>query len=161
MNTNPRFSVPDPDPARKVGAPDTKPLFLKYKSDAGPLKDLLARLVKDAGIEIDPDDMQRLIDRFAKAKWTTGLNIDSPAFTCLTFSPLGQERMTQLAEACRLVAPHLFGGGRQKMNLANLIRYAVRRFLIIRELRPPRLSKGEHETLLGLSVFYSLQYPKP
>ena len=48
--------------------------------------------------DFNSETVQRLVDRFARAKWITGLNIVVPDWHRLQFTELGQERMNALAK---------------------------------------------------------------
>ena len=169
MNTNPRFTVPDPDRNRTAGPQAVKPFLVTADLDSGPLKELAGRLAKTTRVDLDPEDLQRVVERLLKAGWITKAVVcDAPDSAGFQFTSLGQKRMRQIAEGLRPLAPHLFGGAKRKKSFLNWIRFKLWRGFrfelrfpfIAAELFPPRLSVGERETLFGLVVLHANIGPK-
>jgi len=98
-------------------------------------------------------EVQGMIDRFARAKWITGLNIDCPEYFHLNLTELGSERMRQLGEIVRPFADCAFDGARRPSTM-DWLRFIFRIGPIARCLHPPALSKTEINVLVCMAALH-------
>ena len=103
----------------------------------------------------DPDLVQRMVGRFARAHWIAGTNIETPDFLSLDFTSIGQSCLDQIREAIRHISPDLFKDAAIKLSRNDSIRLdAISRF-IARDLEPPPLSRDEATALLTVAMLFS------
>ena len=100
------------------------------------------------------EDLQRLVERFHRARWVGGVSFVSPEPFNMEFTFLGQRRMRQLFEALKgATAENLHDGSELCATDAGTA--IINRFAdAISELHPPALSPGEKETLVGLTIAF-------
>jgi hypothetical protein len=104
----------------------------------------------------NPEDMQTLRTRFAKARWIADDSNDTVMLegAIFWFTPLGRERMRQFSH----IAPQLFGSPTSSPSATSITQILE---LILAwegaemELQPPALSDGESQTLYGLILCYA------
>jgi len=90
------------------------------------------------------EDLQTLMERFAKAGWVDRSLISSNPCR-VDFTPLGTQRMFEIAAHLR----DLEASGLEPTALS-----AAELGVIFQELLPPSFSKSEFKTLLGLVEMY-------
>jgi len=104
---------------------------------------------------IDPDLVQRMVGRFARAHWITGTNIETRDFISLEFTSKGQSCLDQIREAIRQFSPDLFKDATIKLSRNDSIRLdAICRF-IARDLEPPQLARDEATALFAVAMLFS------
>ena len=106
----------------------------------------------DAGLD-RVAEVQGMIDRFAKAKWITGLNIDHPQYFHLSFTELGSERMRQLGEIVRPFADCAFDGA-GRPSIMDWLKFIFRIGPIAGCLQPPVLSETEVNVLICMAALH-------
>jgi hypothetical protein len=111
------------------------------------------RIPKAATAAIQNCEVQPLIDRFAKAQWIKGLNIDHPDFYLIDLSELGRKGMLELAELFRPFAACVQDGAKRPPILAWL-KILVRLRSVVGCLQAPRLSEAELWKLIAIAVDY-------
>jgi hypothetical protein len=100
--------------------------------------------------DLNMEDLQRLVERFAKAGWLVGEQVVMPDKFRLHYSDLGRARLLSIADQIKPFAPKFFdlvqvdNGPGSFVPLMSAIATAGA------ELQPPPLSDGELECFLGL-----------
>jgi len=94
-------------------------------------------------------ELQCPIDRFARARWITGTNVDHPLYYQIELTDLGARK---LAELGRTILPFHCPTPRPSLMARIRLWFGIRRTL--RDLQPPKLSASEIETILGLALMH-------
>jgi len=88
----------------------------------------------------DSETVQRLVERFARAKWISGCNIVTPDWHRLEFTELGQERMNVLAKKLGAGSKEF---GKVRHGILAHIRAVFHMAIICRGLVPPPFTEEE------------------
>jgi hypothetical protein len=98
------------------------------------------------------EDLQRLVERFARAKWITGLNIVTPGPFQLNWTELGRTRMLKLKEFLDNANKETFPNESDYEETEGGKRLAGYLMEALEDLMPPILSSTERQMLIGLAV---------
>ena len=115
------------------------------------------RSYQQRAADLDVLELQPLIDRFAKAKWLTGQNIDAPDYCLIHFSELGHREMRKLAEAIEPFALRYYDRAsrpRLPRRILQYLKLAIRLQRVRRCLQPPMMSGPEVDILVALIFRY-------
>jgi hypothetical protein len=100
----------------------------------------------------DSENLQLLVERFHKAGWITGLSMVSSEPFSMNFTTLGLLRMSQLFGVFKGINARnfpdqsdLYATERGRIIIAEYVE-------ALSELSPPRLSSGERDVLIGLTI---------
>lgn len=115
-------------------------------------------------LDFASEDMQRMVERFACAKWITGTNVVTPHDLKTTFTELGHAHMRGIAETLKAIAPTVFNLPPQTTSRLKLIGFKIKFFIQLavvgRKLRKPSLRwrDGERGALIALICGYAMKH---
>ena len=98
-------------------------------------------------------DVQGLVERFAKAGWVkeAGWTSEAPYTFAIEWSELGRRRMTTIRTVLQKNAPNLFDNSGRKPGILATVWIAWRGLRITRELRLPKNSNAEEQAVMGIA----------
>ena len=67
-------------------------------------------------LDFESEDMQRLVERMARAKWITGTNLITPEVFHFEFTPRGTQQLRSMAELLKRIAPKTLDGPAEKLS---------------------------------------------
>ena len=102
--------------------------------------------------DLNMEDLQRLVERFAKAGWLAGEQVVMPDKYRLNYSDLGRARLLAIADQIKPFAPKLFDFVQVDSGPASFVPIMSAIAATGAELQPPPLSSGELDCLFGLVV---------
>lgn len=109
-------------------------------------------------------DMQRVVERMARAKWITGTNIIAPEQFVLTFTRDGKDRMRRIRNSLRTLTKraclppkfcHYDLKSSPPMTFEEKVKVDSEIKPYLEELQPPPFSPGEEDSLMTLLLFYA------
>lgn len=103
---------------------------------------------------LDEEAIQRIIDRFAAAKWITGLNINGPDYLHLEYTVKGREELKQLGDSLRPFVDHKRGLSSRKPSLVDWYRMLSRLWSATRRLGIRGYFSPDHRTLAVMASAY-------
>jgi hypothetical protein len=101
--------------------------------------------------EYDSEDMQKLVERMARARWVERAFV-TPDPVSIVWSAKGKKRLAEVVQVLRRYAPGLFNGTGKRNGIVARLVMLFRVFKISSELQPPRLSMLEVKCLLILAT---------
>jgi hypothetical protein len=105
--------------------------------------------------EFTSEDIQRVVDRLAKARWIDRAGVFGYDFV-LDFSTLGNSRMREFARQFRAAAPEMFGlPGKRALRIGGKIRLGWLGAQARSELRPLSWKKVEGQVFTCLLARYA------
>lgn len=108
----------------------------------------------------DGEDMQNVVERLLKAGWLKSAHVTAHGFA-LEVTEKGHTKMRALADLVKPFAPAVFGVEKRKTGLLDWMKLLSKWAFAAAELRPPKFTGGQRDTLISLVLNYSLDEGKP